>query len=62
MALSPVDALQAESLTDLVRPLLKSHNLIKASQSDLKAAEERVKETRGGWYPTATVTTHYGKE
>jgi outer membrane protein, adhesin transport system len=62
VALSPVDALQAESLTDLVRPLLKSHNLIKASQSDLKAAEERVKETRGGWYPTATVTTHYGKE
>ena len=55
-------SVRAENLKELLLPLLKSHSLVKASEADLKAAEERVKETRGGWFPIATVTTHYGKE
>jgi outer membrane protein, adhesin transport system len=53
---------QAENLKELLPALLKAHDLIKASEADLKAAEERVKESRGGWFPLATVTTHYGQE
>jgi len=52
----------AESLSDLLPPLLKSHNLVSASEADLTAAKERIRETQGGWFPTAELTTYYGKE
>lgn len=53
---------QAESLSELIPGLLKSHNLVKASESDLDAATNRVRETLGGWFPTLNVTAHYGRE
>ena len=52
----------AESLTELIPSLLKSHNLVKASEADLDAATNRVRETLGGWFPTLNVTAHYGRE
>ena len=53
---------QAESLTELLPDLLKSHNLVKASEADLDAATNRVRETLGGWFPTLNVSAHYGRE
>jgi adhesin transport system outer membrane protein len=52
----------AESLRELIPPLLQSHNLVKAAEADLEAASERTKASYGGWYPTLNVRSHYGYE
>jgi len=53
---------QAHSLGELIPELLESHNLIKASQAELEAASQKVKESRGAWFPQLDVTAHYGFE
>ena len=57
-----INSTRGETLKELIVPLLESHNLVVASENDLKASKERLKVSRGAWFPTATVTTHYGKE
>ncbi|MBL6929410.1 MAG: TolC family outer membrane protein [Rhodospirillales bacterium] len=51
-----------EPLTALLPELLKSHNLTQAAEADLKAAQERIRASMGGWYPQLSVTAHYGHE
>ena len=53
---------EGKTLKELLVPLLKSHNLVVASENDLTASEERLKVSKGAWFPTATITSHYGKE
>lgn len=59
---------RAESLRDLVPPLLQTHNLVKAAEADLAAADERARASFGGtpqqpgWYPNLNVRSHYGYE
>lgn len=52
----------AESLSELIPNLLKTHQLVKASESDLTAATQRAREARGGWFPQLNVTADYGRE
>ena len=51
-----------EPLTVLLPDLLKAHNLAQAAEADLKAAQERIRASMGGWYPQLNVTAHYGHE
>ncbi len=52
----------SENLRELIAPLLKSNNLVKGAKYGLKAAEEAANAARGGLFPTATFTSHYGYE
>lgn len=52
----------AESLAELIPELLETHNLIKAAESDLTAANERASATMGGWYPTLNLKSNIGRE
>ncbi len=57
--------LNTNSDFDLVRSLelvLKNHKLIEASKIDSKAAEFRVKQSKGAYYPSLDVTANYGHE
>lgn len=47
-----------ESLSDLV----KNHKRIIAAEADLASARELIRVSRGGWFPTLDVTSHYGYE
>ena len=42
--------------------VLRNHKLIEASMIDSKAAEFRVKQSKGGLYPSLDVTANYGHE
>ena len=52
----------AEDLQDLLPNLVTDHNLMQAARSDLGAAQERHKESLGGYYPQLNVTGNYGHE
>ena len=57
--------LEAGSDFDLISSLesvVKNHKLIEASMIDSKAAELRVKQSEGGFYPSLDVTANYGHE
>jgi len=54
--------LHSENLKELIAPLLKENNLVKGAEASLKGAEEAAKAARGGWFPTATFSSHYGWE
>ena len=47
-----------ESLNDV----LNNHKLIKATQIDIKASILRVKQAKGGYYPSFDLTANYGHE
>ena len=47
-----------ESLDDV----LNNHKLIKATQIDIKASILRVKQAKGGYYPSFDLTANYGHE
>ena len=47
-----------ESLNDV----LNNHKLIKATKIDIKASEFRVKQAKGGYYPSFDLTANYGHE
>ena len=53
---------QAESLSSLIPELLKTNNLIKASEAVAAAANEQIRVSEGGWLPTLGVTGIYGHE
>jgi len=59
---STTKPLRSESFKELIAPLLKTHNTIKAAKAGFKAAEENVKVSRGAWFPTATFSSHAGYE
>ena len=60
LALAPT--VQAESLCDSIQTLVNNQKQIKAAQSGLEAAEERVKAAWGDWYPKLSVTGNWGYE
>ena len=62
LVLSLIKPAYAENLKELIAPLLKSNNLVKGAEAGLKAAKEGAKAARGGFFPTATFTSHYGYE
>jgi adhesin transport system outer membrane protein len=42
--------------------LLERHKLVKAAESDITGARERIRSATGGWYPRLTLSAFYGKE
>ncbi|PPR60061.1 MAG: hypothetical protein CFH10_01680, partial [Alphaproteobacteria bacterium MarineAlpha4_Bin2] len=42
--------------------LLERHKLVKAAESDITSARERVQSQIGGWYPNLNLSAFYGKE
>lgn len=42
--------------------LLERHKLVKAAESDITGARERIQSTIGGWYPQLNLSAFYGKE
>ncbi len=67
LAFKPLDSqdLSPGSEFDLIGSLesvVKNHKLIEASKIDSKAAELRVKQSKGGFFPSLDVTANYGHE
>ena len=50
------------SLIDSLNDVLNNHKLIKATQIDIKASILRVKQAKGGYYPSFDLTANYGHE
>jgi len=53
---------QGETLKEAVSKLLTHHNRVLSAQDDLEAARERIRVTKGDWFPQLNMTTYYGKE
>ncbi len=53
---------QAEQLSELLPKVLKSHDSILASQAGMIAAKERIRESRGDYFPGLNVSAHMGAE
>jgi len=53
---------QEFDLRSSLASVVKSHKIIKASEIDIKAAELRVKQAKGGYFPTFDLTANYGHE
>ena len=49
-------------LIDSLNDVLNNHKLIKATQIDIKASILRVKQAKGGYYPSFDLTANYGHE
>ena len=49
-------------LKSSLESVLKNHRVIKASGIDIKAAELRLKQAKGGYYPSFDLTANYGHE
>ena len=49
-------------LIDSLDDVLNNHKLIKATQIDIKASILRVKQAKGGYYPSFDLTANYGHE
>ncbi len=60
--LLPGASARAEQLSKLLPEILKSHNLVLASEASMAAAKERIRESRGGFFPNLNVSAHYGAE
>lgn len=52
----------AAGLVDDVTALLSRHERIKAAEADVAAARANMDVTRGGYYPTASITANVGNE
>ena len=50
------------NLIDSLNDVLNNHKLIKATQIDIKASILRVKQAKGGYYPSFDLTANYGHE
>ena len=50
------------SLIESLNDVLNSHKLIMATQIDIKASILRVKQAKGGYYPSFDLTANYGHE
>ena len=49
-------------LKSSLESVLKNHRVIKASGIDIKASELRLKQAKGGYYPSFDLTANYGHE
>ena len=45
-----------------LQKVLRNHKTIVASKTDIEAAKLRVKQSKGGFYPSLDVTANYGHE
>ena len=57
-----IDNLEYFDLVSALVKVLDTHKVIKASQTDVKASELRLKQARGGYYPSFDLTANYGHE
>ena len=62
LAVSFTGAAGAAGLVDDVTALLSRHDRIKAAEADVAAARANLDVTRGGYYPTASITANVGNE
>ncbi len=62
LAVPFIGEVRAESLSELIPELLKTNNLVKASEATEAAANEQIRVSKGGWLPTLGVTGIYGHE
>ncbi len=58
----PGAPLRAEQLSKLLPDILKSHNLVAASEAGVAAAKERIRESRGDFFPSLNISGHIGAE
>ena len=56
---NPVEAFDLRSSLESV---LKNHKTILASKTDIEAAKLRIKQSRGGYFPSLDITANYGHE
>ena len=49
-------------LKSSLKGVLNNHKMIKATQNDIKAAKLRVKQAKGGFFPSLDITGNYGHE
>ena len=57
-----LDTLSVFDLKDSIQSVLNNHKTIKASRIDIKAAELRLKQSKGGYYPSLDLTGSWGHE
>ena len=50
------------NLVNSLKLVLNNHKLIEASKIDSKAAEFRLKQSKGSYYPSLDITANYGHE
>ena len=50
------------NLISSLKSVLNNHKLIKASQIDIRASNFRLKQAKGGYYPSFDLTANYGHE
>lgn len=62
LSLSLASAVDAASLLDDVAAMLSTHERIKAAEADVAAARANLDVSKGGYYPTASVTSNIGHE
>ncbi len=56
------DSISNFDLKKALQSVLDNHKTIKAQKIDIKAAEYRLKQARGGYFPTFDLTANYGHE
>ena len=56
------DSITEFDLKNALQSVLDNHKTIKAQKIDIKAAEYRLKQARGGYFPTFDLTANYGHE
>lgn len=61
MGVSPL-SVQAQSLSELLPPLLEKHERIIAAKEDLVASKRGLQEAYGDWLPTGDITFNLGTE
>ena len=50
------------NLDSALKSVLRNHKMIKATKNDVEAAKLRLKQSRGGFFPSLDVTANYGHE
>ena len=50
------------NLDSALKSVLRNHKMIKATKNDVEAAKFRLKQSRGGFFPSLDVTANYGHE
>lgn len=58
----PVPHARAETLPELLKEILRTHERIEGAQQDLQAARHGVTQARAGWFPTLSLTGTAGHE
>ncbi len=54
--------IQYFNLDSALKSVLRNHKMIKATKNDVEAAKLRLKQSRGGFFPSLDVTANYGHE